>query len=180
MILLIYQNACSLCCLPFIALTFFNLACTYLHTHTHTQEKPTVSLIRTHIASEPDVLHQLMSSLFNTLLLTSHANHWAITRAILSLMLASEASFAGIILHYITSTTQYSNQITQAFYIISLIMSFLFLHHSQIIRQNWFALKHQKIKKNLRKNLQNSQLIFNDLWKLRTEIDSHKNLHFSD
>ena len=55
-------------------------------------------LIRTHIASEPDVLHQLMGSLFNTLLLTSHANHWAITRAILSLMLASEASFAGTIL----------------------------------------------------------------------------------
>jgi hypothetical protein len=28
------------------------------------------------------------------LLLTSHANHWAVTRPILSLMLASEASFA--------------------------------------------------------------------------------------
>jgi hypothetical protein len=54
-----------------------------------------VSLIRGHIASEPDVLHLLMSSLFNTLLLTTHANHWAITRPILSLMLASEASFAG-------------------------------------------------------------------------------------
>jgi hypothetical protein len=54
-----------------------------------------VSMIRAHIASEPDVLHQLMSSLFNTLLLTSHANHWAVTRPILSLMLASEASFAG-------------------------------------------------------------------------------------
>ena len=63
--------------------------------HSTEQEKPTVSLIRTHIASEPDVLHQLMSSLFNTLLLTTHANHWAITRPILSLMLASEASFAG-------------------------------------------------------------------------------------
>lgn len=54
-----------------------------------------MSMIRAHIASEPDVLHQLMSSLFNTLLLTSHANHWAVTRPILSLMLASEASFAG-------------------------------------------------------------------------------------
>lgn len=42
------------------------------------------------------MLHQLMSNLFNTLLLTSHANHWAVTRPILSLMLASEASFAGI------------------------------------------------------------------------------------
>ncbi len=35
-----------------------------------------------------------MSTLLNTLLLTSHANHWAVTRPILSLMLASEASFA--------------------------------------------------------------------------------------
>jgi hypothetical protein len=42
------------------------------------------------------VLHLLMSSLFNTLLLTTHANHWAITRPILSLMLASETSFAGM------------------------------------------------------------------------------------
>ena len=41
------------------------------------KEKPTVSLIRTHIASEPDVLHHLMSNLFNTLLLTSHANHFS-------------------------------------------------------------------------------------------------------
>ena len=52
-------------------------------------------MIRANIASEPDVLHQLMSSLFNTLLLSPHANHWAVTRPILSLMLASEASFAG-------------------------------------------------------------------------------------
>ena len=36
-----------------------------------------------------------MSTLFNTLLLTSHANHWAVTRPILSLILASESSFAG-------------------------------------------------------------------------------------
>lgn len=63
-----------------------------------------MSMIRTHIASEPDVLHQLMSSLFNTLLLTPHANHWAITRPILSLMLASEASFAGELSHH---TVQY-------------------------------------------------------------------------
>ena len=85
---------------PFSTHSFSRLYSPYTHTHTHThlsdpQEKPTVILIRTHIASEPDVLHQLMGSLFNTLLLTSHANHWAITRAILSLMLASESSFAG-------------------------------------------------------------------------------------
>ena len=50
-------------------------------------------MIRTHIGSEPEVLHQLMATLFNTLLFTSHANHWAVTRPILSLLLASEDSF---------------------------------------------------------------------------------------
>jgi exportin-7 len=50
-------------------------------------------MIRTHIASEPEVLHQLMTTLFNALLFNTHANHWNITRPILSLLLASEASF---------------------------------------------------------------------------------------
>lgn len=57
------------------------------------REKPTVILIRQHVQSEPEVFHQLMSTLFNSLLYTSHANHWAVTRPILSLLLASEASF---------------------------------------------------------------------------------------
>ena len=52
-----------------------------------------MQLIRSHIASEPDILHKLMSTLFNLLLFNSHANHWAVTRPILSLMLASEESF---------------------------------------------------------------------------------------
>ena len=79
-------TVCSLC-----ASAVDHLA-TYMFLN-QTREKPTVTLIRGHIASEPNVLHQLMSTLFNTLLLTSHANHWAVTRPILSLMLASEASF---------------------------------------------------------------------------------------
>ena len=58
-----------------------------------TKDKPTVQLIRSHISSEPDILHKLMSTLFNLLLFNSHANHWAVTRPILSLMLASEESF---------------------------------------------------------------------------------------
>jgi exportin-7 len=57
------------------------------------KDKPTVNMIRAHIAYEPDVLNQLMTTLFNTLLFTSHANHWAVTRPILSLLLASESSF---------------------------------------------------------------------------------------
>ena len=64
------------------------------------KEKPTVQLIRTHMASEPEMLNQLMATLFNSLLFATHANHWAVTRPILSLMLASEASF-----------TQYQDQL---------------------------------------------------------------------
>jgi exportin-7 len=61
--------------------------------------------MRQHMASEADIWHTLMSTLFNSLLYASHANHWAVTRPILSLLLASEASF-----------TDYQNQLvsTQA------------------------------------------------------------------
>lgn len=58
-----------------------------------TKDKPTVRAIQAHVASEPDVLNQLMNTLMNTLLYTSHANHWAVTRPILSLLLASQESF---------------------------------------------------------------------------------------
>jgi len=58
------------------------------------RDKPTVQLIRAHMASEPEVLDQIMSSLFNSLLFSSQANTWAVSRPILSLMLASEASFS--------------------------------------------------------------------------------------
>ena len=57
------------------------------------RDKPTVQMIRAHMQSEPDVLNQLMATLFNSLLFASHANHWAVTRPILSLLLASETSF---------------------------------------------------------------------------------------
>ena len=50
-------------------------------------------MIRTHMQSEPGLLGQLMSTLFNYLLFSAHANHWAVTRPILSLLLASEESF---------------------------------------------------------------------------------------
>ena len=57
------------------------------------KDKPTVNLIRAHLAYEPDVLHQLMATLLNTLLFATIANNWSVTRPILSLLLASEASF---------------------------------------------------------------------------------------
>jgi exportin-7 len=67
------------------------------------RDKPTVQLIRNHVASEPDCLNQLMTTLMNTLLFTSHANHWAVTRPILSLLLASETSFTDYQNHLINT-----------------------------------------------------------------------------
>ncbi|KAJ1433160.1 hypothetical protein B484DRAFT_447408 [Ochromonadaceae sp. CCMP2298] len=69
------------------------------------RDKPVAQRMRQHMASDADIWHTLMSTLFNSLLYASHANHWAVTRPILSLLLASEASF-----------TDYQNQLvsTQA------------------------------------------------------------------
>jgi exportin-7 len=64
------------------------------------RDKPTVVMIRQHMQSEPDIFNQLMSTLFNALLFGNQANHWAITRPILSLLLASENCF-----------THYQNQL---------------------------------------------------------------------
>lgn len=58
------------------------------------RDKPVAQMIRTHMASEADIWFQLMSTLMNQLLYASHANHWAVTRPILSLLLASEQSFS--------------------------------------------------------------------------------------
>ena len=73
------------------------------------REKTTVQRIRAHIQSDPDILNQLMATLFNSLLFTSHANHWAVTRPILSLLLASEQSFKAYQEH-LTSTQSVENQ----------------------------------------------------------------------
>ena len=121
---LLFNTLSSLCYALILALLSLQLP----------KEKPTVCLIRTHIASEPDVLHQLMSNLFNTLLLTSHANHWAVTRPILSLMLASEASFAGMfsydtlplilsVIFYVITPSPSS--IASSFLIVSFFLFFL-------------------------------------------------------
>jgi exportin-7 len=58
----------------------------------HNRDKPTAQLIRQHMSS-PDLLNQLMANLFNALIFGNQANHWSVTRPILSLLLASESSF---------------------------------------------------------------------------------------
>lgn len=55
--------------------------------------KPTVRRIQEHLASEPSIGNELITTLFNSLLFSTHANHWAVTRPILSLLLASEEAF---------------------------------------------------------------------------------------
>ena len=57
------------------------------------KQKPTVLQIQQHLATEPELLNQLMNALFNSLLFASNSNNWAVTRPILSLMLADENCF---------------------------------------------------------------------------------------
>lgn len=74
------------------------------------RDKPTVQLIWQHIETDTDILNQLMATLFNTLLFTSQANHWAVTRPILSLMLANEACYTNY-MELLISTQTGENQV---------------------------------------------------------------------
>lgn len=65
---------------------------TYIFLHQR-RGKPTVQRIQEHLASDPAVGNELIATLFNSLLFSTHANHWAVTRPILSLLLASEDAF---------------------------------------------------------------------------------------
>jgi len=58
------------------------------------KDKPTMQMIRNHIESDPTSLHNIMSTLFNALLFNSQANQWALTRPILSLLLADQTTYA--------------------------------------------------------------------------------------
>lgn len=60
--------------------------------------------------SEPDLYNQLMATLFNTLLFTPHANHWAVTRPILSLILSSDAAYLDYKTQLISTQTSNDNQ----------------------------------------------------------------------
>lgn len=67
------------------------------------KDKPSMQMIRNHIESDPTSLHQLMSTLFNALLFNSQANQWALTRPILSLLLADETTYAAFQTQLISS-----------------------------------------------------------------------------
>jgi len=50
--------------------------------------------LRQHLAAQPALFSSLTATLFNLLLYGPPQNHWAVMRPMLSLMLASEQSFA--------------------------------------------------------------------------------------
>ena len=82
------MTVCSFC-----ATAIDDLA-TYLFLNAVPKEsKPVPVIIRKHLASESTLLPSLMATLMNQLLFASHANHWAVTRPILSLMLSQENIF---------------------------------------------------------------------------------------
>lgn len=53
------------------------------------KDRPPMRALRSHLQAQPDLIFTLLSTLFSQLLFGT-VNHWAITRPILSLMLASE------------------------------------------------------------------------------------------
>jgi len=55
---------------------------------------PAIHALKAHLALQPDMLPTLLGVLFNALLFGPAANHWQITRPVLSLMLADEPAFA--------------------------------------------------------------------------------------
>lgn len=87
------MSVCSLC-----SSTIDHLA-TYMFLN-RTRDKPTIQLIRKHVASDPEAMNQIMACLFNALLFSAQSNQWAITRPILSMLLAVESTY-----------TNYQNQI---------------------------------------------------------------------
>jgi hypothetical protein len=78
---------CSLCATAIDHIT------TYIFLNQRKENSPTLQMIRAHMTYDPDILNLLMSTLFNSMLLSTHANLWSVTRPILSMMLASEISF---------------------------------------------------------------------------------------
>lgn len=72
------------------------------------REKPVITMIRQHLGSDGEVLNGLMAALFNSLLFGTHATHWAVTRPILSLLLAYEGCYSNYV-NYLLSTQPAEN-----------------------------------------------------------------------
>ena len=75
------------------AMTIDHIA-TFLFLNQNRTGKPTYQRIQGHVLSDPTMLDTLMNTLFSTLLFSSAATCWPLTRPILSVMLASRESFS--------------------------------------------------------------------------------------
>lgn len=67
------------------------------------QNRPHNIFVVQHLAAHPNLFSSLTSTLFNLLLFGPPQNHWAVMRPMLSLMLASEASFTAYKDHLLSS-----------------------------------------------------------------------------
>lgn len=70
--------------------------------------------LEAHINSQPSLFPSLTATLFNLLLFGSAANHWAVMRPMLSLMLASEDSFTSYKEQLMSTQTPENKQLLSA------------------------------------------------------------------
>jgi len=67
------------------------------------KDKAEMRSLNKHLAAQPNLFSSLTATLFNLLLFGPPQNHWAVMRPMLSLMLASESSFAAYKDHLLSS-----------------------------------------------------------------------------
>ncbi|GMI27904.1 hypothetical protein TeGR_g12485 [Tetraparma gracilis] len=78
------------------------------------KQKQEVKQLEAHINSQPSLFPSLTATLFNLLLFGSAANHWAVMRPMLSLMLASEDSFTSYKEQLMSTQTPENKQLLSA------------------------------------------------------------------
>ena len=74
------------------------------------RDKPTLHRVQGHINSDKDLITNLLSTLFNSLLFNSSGNQWALTRPIFSIILIAEGAF-GDYQNQLLATQSLENQI---------------------------------------------------------------------
>jgi exportin-7 len=67
------------------------------------EEEQTVGSLRMHVMSNPRLLPDLLAKLFELLLFGTLGNHWAVTRPVLSLLIADETTFLSYRQHLVST-----------------------------------------------------------------------------
>mmetsp|Transcript_10850 Transcript_10850/g.16184 ORF Transcript_10850/g.16184 Transcript_10850/m.16184 type:complete len:1123 (-) Transcript_10850:312-3680(-) len=75
------------------------------HFNNKNTDKLPMHNLNKHLSARPDLFSTLTTTLFNLLLFGAAQNHWAVMRPMLSLMLASESSFAAYRDHLLSTQT---------------------------------------------------------------------------